>query len=300
MADQHMPGAELHLLDDAPMNGDGGSRVIWHITWDKNATASAPADLVPFDDLVSYFVSSGSGAAPHLIWDPFTGRTAQMFSATSRSKSVINAPGGVETNRKGNVCIQIETVFFPYCRVNGRVYATVAETPCVGLDRIMAWLRSWGVPDVWPMGEPTWNSNRNSAIWDTQPGHYGHSQVPENDHTDPGPMPALFTSHVQEDDMPLSPEDLNAIEQRVWGHTETDPDTGRPQYMGTVMAWTDHRHNVIYTQVAASNAAITALVQQLGQTHGVDTATVVAAVQQAIADAVVNVHVDVTNSSKGN
>jgi hypothetical protein len=194
MADQYLSGAEVHQLDDAPMQGDGGSRVIWHITWDRNATAAAPADLVSFDNEVSYFANGGSGVAPHLVWDPFTGRIAQFFSATSRSKSVINAPGGVETNRKGNVCIQIETLFFPYCQVNGRVYATVAETPCVGLDRIMAWLRSWGVPDVWPMGAPDWNSHRNAAVWDSQPGHYGHSQVPENDHTDPGPMPDLFAA----------------------------------------------------------------------------------------------------------
>jgi len=192
MADQFIPGAEVHQLDDAPMQGDGGSRVIWHITWDKNASASSPAPLVSFDDEVSYFASGGTGVAPHLVWDPFTGRIAQFFSATSRSKSVINAPGGVETNRKGNVCIQIETLFFPYCQVNGKVYATVADTPCVGLDRIMAWLRSWGVPDVWPMGAPDWNSHRNAAVWDSQAGHYGHSQVPENDHTDPGPMPGIF------------------------------------------------------------------------------------------------------------
>jgi len=211
MADRYLPGAELHLLDDAPMAGDGGARTIWHITWDKNATAAAPADLVPFDNLVGYFTSSGSGAAPHLIWDPFTGRIAQMFSATSRSKSVINAPGGVETNRKGNVCIQIETLFFPYCRVNGKVYATVADTPCKGLDRIMAWLRAWGVPDVWPMGTPDWSSHRNATVWNTQPGHYGHSQVPENDHTDPGPMPNLFTT--EED--PVTEDDLNRIADAV-------------------------------------------------------------------------------------
>jgi hypothetical protein len=174
------------------MAGDGGSRTIWHITWDKNATAAAPAPLVSFDNEVAYFASGGTGVAPHLTWDPFTGRIAQFFSATSRSKSVINAPGGVETNRKGNVCIQIEILFFPYCQVGGKTYATVADTPLVGLDRIMAWLRSWGVPDVWPMGAPDWNSHRNAAVWDSQPGHYGHSQIPENDHTDPGPMPPLF------------------------------------------------------------------------------------------------------------
>jgi hypothetical protein len=192
MADLYLPGAERRQLDDAPTAGDGGCRTIWHITWDRNATADAPADLLPFDTLAGYFAGDGSGAAPHLLWDPFTGRVVQYFAATSRSKSVVNAPGGVETNRKGNVCIQIESLFFPYCRVDGRVYPTLADAPCTGLGGIVDWLRSWGVPDVWPMGAPTWSANRSAATWDSRGGHYGHSQVPENDHTDPGPMPDLF------------------------------------------------------------------------------------------------------------
>ncbi|MEV8099907.1 peptidoglycan-binding protein [Kitasatospora sp. NPDC085879] len=210
MADPYLPGAERRQLDDAPMTGDGGSRTIWHITWDRNATAEAPADLVHFDTLADYFAGSGSGIAPHLLWDPFTGRCAQFFAATSRSKSVVNAPGGVETNRKGDICVQIESLFFPYCRVDGRVYPTLADAPCTGLDRIVGWLRSWGVPDVWPMGPPTWSANRSATVWNTRGGHYGHSQVPENDHTDPGPMPDLFGSAPH-----TTPADRRRLDEEV-------------------------------------------------------------------------------------
>lgn len=194
MPELWLPGAERHpLTDTAPTTHDGRARTIWHITWDRNATAAKPQDLVPFDNLVSYFTSAaGRGSAPHLLWDPFTGRIAQFFPATSRSKSVVNLPGGVETNREGDVCIQIETVFFPHCRAGGKTYATVRDTPTEGLADIMAWLRSWNVPDHWPMGAPTWSAHRDAHTWDTTGGHYGHSQVPENDHTDPGPMPDLF------------------------------------------------------------------------------------------------------------
>jgi hypothetical protein len=192
MPDLYLPGAERHDLTSGAMAGDGGARTIWHITWDRNATAAAPADLLPFDSLASYFAGGGAGVAPHVLWDPFTGRVAQFHPANQFSKSVVNAPGGVETNRKGNVCIQIESLFFPYCRFDGKVYPTLRDTPLVGLDGIVEWLRSWGVPDVWPMGAPDWNSHRNAAIWNSASGHYGHSQVPENDHTDPGPMPDLF------------------------------------------------------------------------------------------------------------
>ncbi|GAA1353500.1 peptidoglycan-binding protein [Streptomyces beijiangensis] len=191
MPDLWLPGAERHPLGDtAPTDTKYPPKVIWHITWDKNATAAKPQDLVPFDTLVKYFTGGGASVAPHILWDPWTGRIAQFYPANSRSKSVVDSAGGTRTNRAGKVCIQIETLFFPHARVNGKAYATVADTPRKGLDKLIAWARSWGVPDAWPMGSPTWASKRSEATWETKGGHYGHSQVPENAHTDPGPMPA--------------------------------------------------------------------------------------------------------------
>jgi hypothetical protein len=174
------------------MNGSGGARAVHHITWDRNGSPSEPLDLVPFDNLVSYFSGTGKGNAPHLLADPFTGRTAQFIPADQSARALVNLSGGVQTNMQGSACIQIEWLFFPWCRVDGRVYPTLADTPAAGRYRITAWLRSWGVPDTWPMGQPTWNGNRNASVWAGSPGHYGHSQVPENDHTDPGPIFNLF------------------------------------------------------------------------------------------------------------
>ncbi|MFI7136591.1 peptidoglycan-binding protein [Streptomyces massasporeus] len=190
MPDLWLPGAERHPLSDtAPTDTRYDPRVIWHITWDRNASAPKPAPLVPFDNLVRYFTGGGKGVAPHLLWDPFTGRIAQFYPANSRAKALVDAVGGTRTNRTGRVCLQVETLFFPYCRVNSKTYATVRDTPAKGLDKILTWARSWGVPDIWPMGTPTWKANRNEHIWETQGGHYGHGQTPENRHTDPGPMP---------------------------------------------------------------------------------------------------------------
>lgn len=195
MPDLWLPGAERHPLGDtATTDTQYAPRVIWHITWDKNGTAANPADLVPFDQLVRYFTGGGKGAAPHLLWDPFTGRTAQFYPANSRSKSLVDTAGGTRTNRTGKVCLQVETLFFPYCRVKGRTYATVRDTPTKGLNKILDWARSWGVPDAWPMGAPTWSAKRSGHTWETRGGHYGHSQVPENQHTDPGPMPKWPTT----------------------------------------------------------------------------------------------------------
>jgi hypothetical protein len=138
---------------------------------------------------------------------------AQFFPADSRSLSLQNA-GSVRTNRTGRYCIQVETVFTAGETVGGKVYATVRDTPCKGLDQIMAWLRSLGIPDVWPGGAPTAFARDTVSIdtWTSNGGHYGHNQIPGNSHVDPGPMPALFTTTPpQEDDVALTTDDIAKI-----------------------------------------------------------------------------------------
>ncbi|MEU8525243.1 endolysin [Streptomyces sp. NPDC048629] len=192
MPDLWMPGAtRLDIGDHAPTDG-GPAKAIPHITWDRNATAARPQDLVPYETLRDYFGSNPDGkrAAPHLLWDPFTGRVTQFVPASSRSKSLADQAGGTRTNRAGSVVIQIEAVFFPYCRVGGKVYAKLTDTPCKGWAEILAWIRSWGVPDAWPNGRPE-NCTRNATNWATKAGWFPHKAVPENDHDDPLSWPAF-------------------------------------------------------------------------------------------------------------
>jgi hypothetical protein len=166
------------------MNG-GPARAVWHIT--SNATDWT------FKNELGWFTGGGADVAPHLLWEPFTGELAQMFPADFRSLSLQNA-GDVRTNRTGKYCIQIETVFTANETVGGKRYATVRDTPCKGLDQIMAWLRSLGIPDVWPGGAPTGFVRDTVSLdaWTKLGGHYGHNQIPGNSHVDPGPMPDLF------------------------------------------------------------------------------------------------------------
>jgi len=191
-----MPGAtRLDIGDHAPTDG-GPAKAVGHITWDRNASAAKPLPLVPYETLVSYFGRNPAGkkVPPHILWDPFVGRFTQFVPANSRSKSLADAPGGTRTNRAGSVVIQIEALFFPYCVVDGKTYARLVDTPCAGWPELLAWVRSWGVPDVWPMGRPTsFASNRSASTWAKSGGWYGHSQVPENDHQDPGSWPAFTT-----------------------------------------------------------------------------------------------------------
>ncbi|MEV5472949.1 peptidoglycan-binding protein [Streptomyces sp. NPDC052207] len=190
MSELWLPGAEhLDIGDHAPTDG-GPAKAIAHVTWDKNATKAKPQDLVPYANLKAYFSGGGKGVAPHILWDPFTGRFAQFVPANSRSKSLVDLAGGTRTNRAGSVVIQVEALFFPWCRVNGKAYESLADTPCKGWDQLHAWVKSWGVADAWPNGRPE-SCTRNEKTWETKSGWYPHKGVPENDHTDPMSWPAF-------------------------------------------------------------------------------------------------------------
>jgi hypothetical protein len=187
MPDLWMPGAARHSVGNTGAMNGGPARAVWHIT--------SNAKDWTFKNELGWFTGGGRDVAPHLLWDPFTGEVAQFFSADSRSLSLQNA-GDVRTNRTGRYCIQIETVFTAGETVGGKRYATVRDTPCQGLDGIMTWLRSLGIPDAWPGGAPTAFTRDTVSLdtWEKVGGHYGHSQIPGNSHVDPGPMPDLFAS----------------------------------------------------------------------------------------------------------
>jgi hypothetical protein len=187
MADLWMPGAARHAVGNVGVMSGGPARAVWHIT--------SNAHDWTFKNELGWFTGGGAAVAPHVLWDPFTGEVAQFFPADSRSLSLQN-DGTVKTNRTGKYCVQIETVFTAGETVNGKRYATVRDTPCKGLDHIMAWLRSLGIPDVWPGGAPTGfvRDTVTASMWLNDGGHYGHHQVRGNSHVDPGPMPDLFAS----------------------------------------------------------------------------------------------------------
>lgn len=274
MPDLWMPGAERHDVGDhALCDSAYPPKAIAHITWDKNATASAPVDHISFESLVTYFTGSGAGSAPHVIWDPFTGQIAQLFPADSRSKSLVDAPGGTRTNRAGAVVIQIEAVFFPYTRWGGTVYPRLVDTPCKGWPELHAWIHSWGVPDTWPMGRPVdFTPHRDESVWETRGGWYAHAHVPENDHQDPGSWPAF----TQEADMPLTDADA----KKVWAYSNGD----KPDVHQTV-ANAASSAAAAATAVAAVDKKVDALAATVAQrqTTGL-TAEQITAIANAVSD----------------
>jgi len=172
VADLWLPGAQVVNLSAKGLALSGGPRVaVWHTTETGKGTAAA--------------VAKGANMArwpAHLVWDPYTGEIMQLLPANVAASALITH------NRDGAVVVQVEAV-------GKAADAPLATSPLLGLDVILAWLDSHGVPRVWPAGAPLaygaggapayGAGNGQRDAWGRS-GHYGHSQVPGNDHGDPG------------------------------------------------------------------------------------------------------------------
>lgn len=109
----------------------------------------------------------------------------QHVDTAEGARALRNEAGGVQTNRDS--AVQIELVGFAHLPKEPRALTQLA--------RLCRWIETThGVPSVWPAGLPRPARNgrdpgghvRDPQKWDSQGGHYGHSQVPENTHWDPG------------------------------------------------------------------------------------------------------------------
>lgn len=165
---------------DTPRNPP---RVVHH-------TTESPAGGKYLEAVASYLIRVA--AEPHLIYCPVTDRVGQ-FGPLGHSARALRNDGPRRTNREGLVCVQIEVL--------GRAAEPWTdgwdprEKP--GWQRILAAIRSWGVPDRWPAGPPVPYDGdpapRSRSVWQSEGGHFGHCHVPGNDHDDPG---AIDTAKV--------------------------------------------------------------------------------------------------------
>lgn len=151
-------------------------RVTWH-------TTESPAGQAYFYSVGAYLIRVG--AEPQVIYDPVSDLLGQFGPLTQSGRALRN-DGDRRTNREGKVNIQVE------------VLGRAAQPWTAGFDpaakpnfrKLLAAARAHGVPDVWPAGKPPATAaaatKRDRTIWQTKGGHFGHSQVPGNDHWDPG------------------------------------------------------------------------------------------------------------------
>lgn len=181
---------EAERLGDGSIGGAMDSptappRVVWH------TTESGHGD-VSFTNVGKYL--SDEQYEPHILYDPTTDRLGQ-YGPLNQSARALKNDGITRTNRTGRVCIQIEVL-------------AKAATPFTGywkpgpnFKALMRAIRSWGVPDTFPDGALASQygdakASRNRTTWATKGGHYGHCNVPGNDHWDPGNInkAALFAA----------------------------------------------------------------------------------------------------------
>jgi hypothetical protein len=163
-------------MDGGPLRG-GAPRVVWQTLGADPRTVSARSAAQRLEQ---------QARACHLVWNPLQGEIVQLIpilragrslgwpeelSQTTDETSADEAPG---VNREGRICAQICVVAFaedPFtCR------------PMTGLQQILDWLDSWGVPRRWPAGPPApfphgLTTRGDRRLW-AQGGYFGASQVP--------------------------------------------------------------------------------------------------------------------------
>lgn len=181
-------GAER--LGDGSIGGDmdtpgNAPRAVWHSTESGAGNAAFKAVAA---DLIR------KAAEPHILYDPTTDRLGQ-FGPLDKSARALRNDGSTRTNRTGKVCIQVEVL------ARAATPFTGYWKPGPNFRALMAAIRSWGVPDVFPMGALAGKyadsgAKRTRSIWINTAGHYGHCNIPGNDHWDPGQISkaALFAA----------------------------------------------------------------------------------------------------------
>ncbi|MYV77804.1 hypothetical protein GT352_28305 [Streptomyces sp. SID1046] len=271
---------EAERLGDGVIAGAGAMdapnappRVVWHTTEGSSGTSAA------FHGTADYLMEENY--EPHILYDPITDQLGQFGPLNQSAKALANA-GSVRTNRTGRVCIQIEVM-------------AKAGTPFTGYWRpgknfraLLRAIRSWGVPDEWPAGRLAQSysddSPRPLTIWQTRGGHYGHSNIPGNDHWDPG---AIDTAALLAAGTDPTKETFMLPEEKKW----------MEGWFGALnaMAWGNKN------DIAALAGTITALTKLLAAAdNDLDEAAIATAVEQAVAKALREntVDVDVTVHDK--
>ncbi|MFA3877532.1 hypothetical protein ABS735_28300 [Streptomyces sp. MMCC 100] len=308
---QKYPGASTAYWYQSRYGGDSmeSNVIVWHTTEGTSLPSYGGGASAP------NFTAKPDFAKKKLVW-------YQHFDFDTSARALVNKAGGVETNTL-NVC-QVEIVG----TCDPSTHKKWGSTPHLYTPDLPDWairdlgeFAKWahdhhGVPltsgvtfKAYPSSYGASSVRMSASKWNSFRGHCGHQHVPENDHGDPGafPMAAILahakgdTTTTQEDDMPTAADVWKAdvIPASAPPYANSDYDKNKvwtAQYaLGSAVLTgrkTEAKVDALTKQVAAQTAAISKLAQLVGS--GVDTEQVVAAVEKAIADAVVQVDVDIT------
>lgn len=153
---------------------------------------------------------NGGASAPTFtvrpIWDEQRVEVRQHFAANVSAKALVDKAGGVRTNRDNVAQIEIVGTSGWATRRNKAAANGAKGTYVLGeqwyvadypwwfwrdLGALVRWYHDeWELP-LTGLAFPTWagGGRLSDRAYDDYQGILGHSHVPENDHTDPGPIP---------------------------------------------------------------------------------------------------------------
>jgi hypothetical protein len=195
-----MPGAaRIRAATDGGVLKGGAPRTVWQALGSDPRIVSARSAAECLDHL---------GRPSHLVWNPLNGEIVQLIPVVRAARSLgwpegveqlrrpsrdqLRAAAGLasrppagtlcEINAEGRLCVQICVVAF--------AWEPFTSGPMAGLQEILDWLDSWGMPRNWPAGRPApfphgHATYRNRRLW-ARGGHFGASQVPDWTATGPG------------------------------------------------------------------------------------------------------------------
>jgi hypothetical protein len=262
-------------------------------------------------------------------------RWYQHFDVDESARALANKAGGVETNTANVFQIELvgtcdDTKKTSWAGKRAGVdylhWPTAPDWALAEVAWIVRWLhdyhhvpltcvKDWLAygkddrrPGVTPASYGASPVRMSMSAWRSFTGWCGHQHVPENDHGDPGSLNfarviQLAKGEPTTEEDPLAGLSKQDIFDAVWktdaiagpedaADHKTNP-TWQPQ---SILKDVQARVRALTVAEAGQTAAITKLAQLVGS--NVDTAQVVAAVEKAIADAVVKVSVDVTTENQ--
>lgn len=205
--------------------------------WKGDGMSSGSYTSGPFLSLVHTTETLGlpsysdGRSAPHLTYTPRFHEWTQHTRLDISARSLRNEPGGVQTNRKS--VLQVEIVCYSARSVGARRGGLwVADLDGRSLDDIRDFLRwtveEFGVIWKWPDKQALSYAQANAPgfrlsgpEWDAYDGILGHQHAPENVHWDPGALdwPALMEEPPPP---PPPPEEETVITIREGDGVQTD------------------------------------------------------------------------------
>jgi len=192
VGDAWLPGAGRirGTADGGPLKG-GAPRVVWHTLGIEPRAVPARSAALRLRQ---------ADRACHLVWNPLQGEITQLLPVVSAGRLLgwpeeldemtpsppaargMAAGKFAEVNTEGRLCVQIGVVAL--------AWDPFTSWPLCGLQQILGWLDSWGIPRQWPAGQPAafplgLTAPKDRRLW-ARGGHFGASQVPSLAAAGPG------------------------------------------------------------------------------------------------------------------